>query len=568
MANRFSIFLAMGATMIAMMLFYPPHTLGLMSKETLMSFNKGGMDLIPDVRVINTQGSVTYTITVKGQKKDGEDVNTADIVVENTHTRNSTKVRVHYRASGKYVYDVMDYDEKTGRPCRRVTTLTLQSDETVIEGPADSYAMVAMYTSKKKGIARFKLPFFAHKSPPKYTARSSGCNPSPPESGEFHDIYFLYSDVRIPSFGITNTEFAQSLNFYEQKATVEELAGYVEATFDGKRSRGAQSFDLIDGMTPPFFKASGEEMHEGLWKATLTVSWDLGEEGETDIKIVSPKPDDDQVFKSGMLVINAKAKVEPSKHEKDVIWEIEDVQGSKKTIKPEKGSEVKITFDKLPKDNNQFGEKLITAKVNGKQDQVKVRFFFERDAKDNPEGKYPNWFYYWKQGAVKDLNRFSYDPNVRAAGEHNFAKAKLLVGPLASKVMIPVRIALTGKCGGQSIVIPRTDGVDTAARVVAHELEHERLFKSKKQDRDGDGVDDNEENHSSYCLDSMNKNTHGLKAQMLGINDPKAAADPNKVLNEFGDNELLAIAAEQKYSERVKRDKDWASPGSQSKKAK
>jgi len=70
MANRFSIFLAMGATVIAVMLLYPPHALGLMSKETLMSFNKGGMDLLPDVRGIIAEGNVTYTITVKEQKKD------------------------------------------------------------------------------------------------------------------------------------------------------------------------------------------------------------------------------------------------------------------------------------------------------------------------------------------------------------------------------------------------------------------------------------------------------------------------------------------------------------------
>jgi hypothetical protein len=115
-------------------------------------------------------------------------------------------------------------------------------------------------------------------------------------------------------------------------------------------------------------------------------------------------------------------------------------------------------------------------------------------------------------------------------------------------------------------VIPRTDGVDTAARTVAHELEHERLFKSKKQDKDGDGVDDNEENHSSYCLNSMDQNTHGLTAGMLGVNDPQAVARADKLLKQFGDNELLAIAGEQKYSERVQRDKDWASPGSQTKK--
>jgi len=62
-------------------------------------------------------------------------------------------------------------------------------------------------------------------------------------------------------------------------------------------------------------------------------------------------------------------------------------------------------------------------------------------------------------------------------------------------------------------------------------LEHERLFKSKKQDKDGDGVDDNEENHSSYCFNSMDQNTHGLTAGMLGVNDPQAVARANQLLN-------------------------------------
>ncbi len=566
MANRFSIFLAMGTTVIAMMLFYPPRTLGLMSKETLMSFNKGGMDLLPDVRGIIAEGNVTYTITVKEQKKDKDgNITTADLTVENIHTRNSSKWRVQYRARGKYVHDLSACDNK-GRPCRAITTYNINDDQTILELPANSGAMVAgMYASKKKGIARFILPTFGGGSYPKYTTRSSGCNSNPSDSGTFADIHFL-THVRIPSFGITNTEFSQSLNHYEQKATVEELAGFVEANFDGKRSRGAKNFDLIDGMTLPFFKASGEKVLDEMWKATLTVSWDLGEEGETTIQIVSPKPDEDQVFKSGKLMIKAKAKVEPSKYEKDVVWEIEDVQGSKKTIKPTKGSEVTITFDKLPSDNNQLGEKLITAKVNGTQDQVKVRFFFERDAKDNPEGKYPNWFHYWKQGAVIGLNDFTYktggsyyDPSSDKLFISDEAKGELPSGkvPLKPQVM---RLGELNKppCRVQaSITFKATDGVYSAARVVAHEMEHQRLSrmtkggKSRDKDRDGDGVQNDIETNSPFCLDPNAKNTHDIS--IGGGFD--------------GDNEVLAIDAESKSSNRVKSELDWASPGSQSKKA-
>ncbi len=563
MRNRFSIFLAMGATIIAMMLFYPPHTFGLMSKETLISLNKGGMDLRPDVRGIIAEGNVTYTITVKEQKKNKDgDVTTADLTVESIYTRNSSKLRVQYRARGKYVDDIISRDDND-RPCRHITTYNINDAQTILELPANSGAMVAgMYVSKKKGIARFILPTFGGGSYPKYTTRSSGCNSNPSDSGTFATIHFL-THVRIPSFGITNTEFAQSLNHYEQKAT-EELSGYVEATFDGKRSKGAKTFDLIDGMTLPFFKASGEKVLDEMWKATLTVSWDLEEEGETTIKIVSPKADEDQVFKSGKLEIRAEAKVEPSKYEKDVVWEIEDVQGSKKTIKPTKGSKVTITFDKLPSDNNQFGEKTITASVNGKQDQVKVRFFFERDGKDNPGGKDPNWFYYWKQGAVTGLNDFTYktggsgyDPSSDKLFISDEAKGELPSGQVPLKPQV-TRQGDTKPCTVQaSITFKATDGVYSAARLVAHEMEHQRLTRMTKGgkdfaiDKDGDGVRNDIEIKSPFCLDPMEKNTHGIAGGKFD-----------------GDNEVLAIDAESKSSNRVKSELDWASPGSQSKKAK
>ena len=127
MTHRFLIFLAMVASVISMMLFCPANALCIMSKEILISFNNGGMDLLPDVRVINTEGSVTYTITIKGQKKEGDDIYTADLTAEEKHTRNSAKARVNYRAWGKYVYDLKAYDDK-GRPCRSVTTLNIQDD--------------------------------------------------------------------------------------------------------------------------------------------------------------------------------------------------------------------------------------------------------------------------------------------------------------------------------------------------------------------------------------------------------------------------------------------------------
>jgi hypothetical protein len=275
---------------------------------------------------------------------------------------------------------------------------------------------------------------------------------------------------------------------------------------------------------------------------------------------VSPKADEDQIFTSGKLVINAKANVEPEKYKKDVRWEIQDIQGSKKTIKPEKGAEVTIIFDKLPSDNNQFGEKTITASVNGKQDQVKIRVFFERDARDNPERKDPNWFYYWKQGAVVGLKDFAYkpkgsyyDPRSDQLVISDEAKGKLPSGTVPLKPQV-TRWGELKPCTVQgSITLKATDGVYSAARVVAHELEHQRLARLALQGRDGDGdlVPDDLEKTSPFCLDSKLTNTHDI-----AVDDGAS-----------GDSEVLAIEAESKSTDRVKRELDWASPGSQSKKS-
>lgn len=286
-------------------------------------------------------------------------------------------------------------------------------------------------------------------------------------------------------------------------------------------------------------------------------------EEEASIKIINPQPSTKHVFHSGKLVIEAEAKVEPAKYEKEVVWEIQDIQGSTKTIEPEKGSKVKITFDKLPADNREFGEKTLTAKVQGKQDQVKIRVFFCKDENDNPEGKYPNWFYYWRQGVVAGLERFIYE---QGGSYYDPATQKLVISDDAASSLpggsVPLKKEVIKRDGTRctleaSIVITATEGVDSAARVVAHELEHYKRFEdmiNRLPDYDGDRVADKVENESPYCLDSQNSNTHDLKVT-------KGTA---------GDDEVLAMAAEAEESKsksRVRHDLDWSSPCSQSKKS-
>ncbi len=65
------------------------------------------------------------------------------------------------------------------------------------------------------------------------------------------------------------------------------------------------------------------------------------------------------------------------------------------------GQKVDVLYENLPKDNNQFGRKKVTATLRvgacSATETREVQFFYPRDTKNNPEGKYYNWFYYWKQ---------------------------------------------------------------------------------------------------------------------------------------------------------------------------
>lgn len=373
-----------------------------------------GFDL-PDYQVIApVYGSVTYTVKVAASKRDGPDLRKADIVAQWTMTQSCDGYKLTYTANGTYLEDTLEKDDKEN-PCHHIHLTKISDAQTVFDIPISQGVEIGvLVTSKKLGVARFALNGVTTRRWPKCTLEHRGCNPCGAECTEFADFSFLET-LRIPSYGAGGTSFSTKLNAMEKQGKDGEddlgSVAYIEGRFDGKRTTGEYTVELLDGRTLPVWKASGEDLDaamQDLWPATLTVKWNLGGQEEPTIVIVRPQPDQDQMFRSGKLVMDTEAKVEPSKYEKDVVWEVQDIQGSTKTISPEKGAKVTITFDGLPSDNGQFGEKLITAKVRGQQDQVKVRTFFERDGKDNPGGQDRNWFYYWRQGAVAGLENFKY----------------------------------------------------------------------------------------------------------------------------------------------------------------
>ncbi len=108
----------------------------------------------------------------------------------------------------------------------------------------------------------------------------------------------------------------------------------------------------------------------------------------------------------GRITIDAKTTLwYNGKENKDdfVEWEISPNPDKMFTSEEYKnGREVKIRVEKLPENNKDFGIKNIKAKYDAEgclceSEETEVQIFFPADSKNNPEGKYPNWFYYWKQ---------------------------------------------------------------------------------------------------------------------------------------------------------------------------
>jgi len=133
------------------------------------------------------------------------------------------------------------------------------------------------------------------------------------------------------------------------------------------------------------------------------------------LEIVSPQDKQKYLFSdeylldenSNSFVLNLEAKITPDKYADSIEWIIPDLDGSKKIFTPSststnpKGRKVKVTYKGLPYSYKDFGKKNVIARVKVDsctiEDKKEIQIFYPRDEKNNPEGKYPNWFYYWKQ---------------------------------------------------------------------------------------------------------------------------------------------------------------------------
>ncbi len=218
----------------------------------------------------------------------------------------------------------------------------------------------------------------------------------------------------------------------------------------------------------------------------------------------------------------------------------------------------KAVFTALPANNASFGEKKVTATIDGLNGVFagKTKIFFDRDAKNHPgtgTGTTPNWYFYWQQGAVGGgLDDFVY------AGTHSSIRGRydpttdtLYIYGSAPEAKTTTAVQHKTNTNLSFNIGIDAEGIDAVAGTVIHEKKHKWVSDnwSTLPDTDGDDVPDSEE---------------GIAPYYFAINDPDTynlASTIDSSYASYGDQEFLCRQEEPGFvSDETK---DWANPGKQ-----
>jgi len=187
----------------------------------------------------------------------------------------------------------------------------------------------------------------------------------------------------------------------------------------------------------------------------------------------------------------------------DVVWIMDDIGNVRyQWIKTDSnvGTYALLKYTRHPADNSDFGKKKITLTPSNPKCKCKsekeIEVFFNPYHKTNPEGKNPNWFYYWMQTKaakqVSDGAAVSYASSISAANDPADVPLARFISP-NSILLSDMVIHSAGDCTlskrGPGIV---SKGIDCFAMALKHENQHYKEFlnmrKSNVADKDKDGM--------------------------------------------------------------------------------
>jgi hypothetical protein len=300
---------------------------------------------------------------------------------------------------------------------------------------------------------------------------------------------------------------------------------------------------------------------------------------------------------SNKLTLELEARTIPDKYADLVEWTIPEIEGSNRTITPAsmstipKGRKLTVVYKGLPEDYNEFGRKTVTAALKVDSCRIEktreVQFFYPRDEKNNPEGKYPNWFYYWKQTPAarpfgqnvriayecegipsKDCQCVQhgvigqYNPYYSGYKTINICNLKTNTwDPDTFFVQLPaVKLSMPSTLSGKKLKLLSYTHIDTFAVDVMHEFTHFNNFHTfwpqgwkKSEDNDEDDIPDRLEKGEDW------ENPDGLEIGFKFSPDMKQTYWQDIDLG--GDEELLTLEATYDYQVGTFDEYDWGKPG-------
>jgi len=291
----------------------------------------------------------------------------------------------------------------------------------------------------------------------------------------------------------------------------------------------------------------------------------------------------------GVLQFTAEAKTRDTWSDAldDLVWTFPEIEGSDLTTDPEdkRGRRIEVTYTGLPADNAQFGRKEIIAEFETETlcddpPPAKVGFFYDRDAENNPDGDVPNWFYYWSQTsaaqALPDFVSMRYDPAGGGRDEDDWLLGYYTWGETPYSDAAHTFFICPPACEADVRIWPGrpdltdpTDGIDTFARVVLHELQH--LLDYHEWWAAGDDPEEwgyewhyDEDKDEMVVTDPRDRDGD----RMPDLIEPSHGCDPTKY-STFGrmvgrDSEVTARRAEWNWLIGSADGEDWANPGKNS----